>query len=187
LLIIGCGPIGALCALASRCLSQRPLLVSDINKARQADVAAMAGGTGIDLMGFDQFISGCKTPVRHVLDTTGNIGVISKLIADLSGCKLGLVGIGFGALSFDPVHLVEQELTLIGCHAFTDELPRAIELLEQQPDLFAGVIGTYISLEDTPQTYQDIVAGSAKGIKTLLAIHGDNDDSGETDPHGNRS
>lgn len=171
LLIIGCGPIGALTALASKCLSKRGVLVSDINKERQDLVAKMSSATAIALSEFDQFKNGLETPVRHVLDTTGNIGVISKLIADLNGCKLGLVGIGSGELSLDPVHLVEREISLIGCHAFTHELPQAVKILEENPRLFEAVIGSYISLEETPTRYKNLIEGSTVGIKTILSIH----------------
>lgn len=171
LLIIGCGPIGALSALASKCTSKREILVSDINKVRETEVAKMADGVGVELSAFDQFKSSTKKPVRHVLDTTGNIGVLSKLVADLNGCKLGLVGIGSGELSLDPVHLVEREISLIGCHAFTNELPKAVDLLQREPRLFEAVIGPYISLEETPSAYQKITDGSVKGIKTLLSIN----------------
>lgn len=171
LLIIGCGAIGALTAMALSCISNRSVLVSDINKERETLVAELAGATGVKLSEFDQFRNDTGHPIRHVLDTTGNIEVISKLLADLNGCKIGLVGIGTGELSLDPVHLVEREISLIGCHAFTDELPQAVRLLEKNPNLFEAVIGSKISLEDTPETYKMIIDGSANGIKTLLSIH----------------
>ena len=170
LLVVGCGPIGALTALASMCLSKRLVLVSDINKEREGLVSKMANATPTELSEFDQFKSGSIKPVRHVLDTTGNISVMPHLIANLSGCKIGLVGIGSGEVSIDPVHLVERELSLIGCHAFTNELPDAVDLLQQNPEQFQPVIGSMISLEETPMTYQNIVDGHATGIKTLLSI-----------------
>jgi (R,R)-butanediol dehydrogenase/meso-butanediol dehydrogenase/diacetyl reductase len=170
LLVVGCGPIGALTALASKCQSKRPVLVSDLNKERVGLVSKMAGATPVELSEFDQFKNGSEKPVRHVLDTTGNIDAISDLIANLSGCKLGLVGIGSGTISIDPVHLVERELSLIGCHAFTDELSNAVDLLQQNPDQFQPVIGSMISLEETPMAYQNIVDGHTTGIKTLLSI-----------------
>lgn len=183
LMIIGCGPIGALAALscslssslaaspAISSRSSREILICDINKQREAFVSELADARTADLAQFNQFENDLKKPIRHVLDTTGNIGVISALIAKFNGCKIGLVGIGAGEFSLDPVHLVEREISLIGCHAFGDEMPHAIQLLEQNPLLFEPVIGSYISLEETPIMYQTIIEGSSVGIKTLLSIH----------------
>ncbi|MBL4645529.1 MAG: alcohol dehydrogenase catalytic domain-containing protein [Rhizobiales bacterium] len=171
LLIIGCGPIGALTAIASSCQSNRAVLVSDINKEREALVAELSNGEGIELASLNQFDNPTAKPLRYVLDTTGNVGVISNLIAQMNGCTIGLVGIGAGEFPFDPVHLVERELTVLGCHAYCDELRDALSLLEQLPERFEPVIGTRITLEETPDAYDAIAAGHANGIKTMIVIN----------------
>ena len=63
-------------------------------------------------------------PLLAVLDATGSPGVIGGLLDLVSpGGTLALVGIGHGSLAIDPVRLVEREIALAGCHAFTIELP----------------------------------------------------------------
>ncbi|MET1413709.1 alcohol dehydrogenase catalytic domain-containing protein [Roseibium sp. HPY-6] len=170
LLVVGCGPIGALVAVVSDILHQRPLLICDRDRFRVETVAAASAGQAVDLAAFDQFQSLPGNTVRHVIDTTGNVEVIQKLEATLTGATLGLVGIGQGTFPFDPVGAVERELTLVGCHAFKDQLLRAVQLLEQHSDRFRPLIEHRISLEDTPAEYARISVGKASGIKTLIDL-----------------
>ncbi len=170
LLVIGCGPIGALIAVASDILGDRALLICDQNKARVSITAAASGGQAVDLAAFDQFANATGSTVRHVIDTTGSVKLISHLVENLSGATLGLVGIGSGSFPFDPVGAVERELTIAGCHAFKDELPQAAGLLTSFPERFAPLIGKRITLEDTPAEYAQIADGKATGIKTLIEI-----------------
>lgn len=171
LLIVGCGPIGALSALASAVTSGRPLLVSDINTDRQSLVARLANAQIVPLSEFDQFENSTGGVVRHALDTTGNTGVISQLIHNMSGSRICLVGIGAGTIELNPVELVEKENSLLGVHAFKDELPFAVELLAAHPEVFGAVIGPYISLQETPASYVQLINGSATGIKTMIEIN----------------
>jgi threonine dehydrogenase-like Zn-dependent dehydrogenase len=170
LLIVGCGPIGALSAIASAVTSSRPLLVSDINSDRQALVAQLANAQPMSLTDFDQFQNPTGQVIRNALDTTGNIGVISQLISQMTGSKICLVGIGAGKIGLDPVELVEKENSLLGVHAFKDELKQAVELLAKYPERFRSVIGPYISLEATPKSYAQLSKGQSSGIKTMIEI-----------------
>ena len=171
LFVIGCGPIGALIALASNLTSERENLICDQNTLRVEKVAQASNATAVTLANFDQFVNSTNAIVSHVIDTTGNVDVIGKLVSDLSGATLGLVGIGSGTLKFDPVEVVERELIIVGCHAFQDELHAAIDLLETHPERFDVFIEHRIALEDTPEEYGKIVSGQVKGIKTLIEIN----------------
>lgn len=173
LLIIGCGPIGALCAVASVCKSDRPLFVCDVNGVRAERCAELSGANVADLADFSQSDSSAAKPVRFVLDTTGNVGVIDSLLQKMSGCTIGLVGIGSGELTIDPVHLVEREISIVGCHAFADELPEAIALLHESADRFEGIIGERITLEQTVAAYGVISSGKSQAIKTLIEVSGE--------------
>jgi (R,R)-butanediol dehydrogenase/meso-butanediol dehydrogenase/diacetyl reductase len=170
LLIVGCGPIGALSAVASAVTSNRKLLVSDINQDRQSLVAELANAQPVSLKEFDQFQNLTRQVIRNALDTTGNTGVISQLISQMTGSKICLVGIGAGKIELDPVELVEKENSLLGVHAFKDELKQAVELLAKYPDQFSRVIGPYISLEATPASYAQLSKGQSSGIKTMIEI-----------------
>lgn len=172
LLVVGCGPIGALAALVASMDSSRTILVADRNAARLEAVTAMTGAqalpSGDDLPAFDPQ----GRPLRHVLDTTGSTAVISSLLDRLSGATIGLVGIGSGELSLDPVLLVEKELSLVGCHAYEDELPKAAALLQSRPELFRPVIGQVTVLAKAQDAYRDAMDGELGSIKTLFDIGG---------------
>lgn len=173
LLIIGCGPIGALSAVASACNSDRPLFVCDMNEVRAKRCAELSGATVVDISDFSQFHSSAEKPIRYALDTTGNIGVIDALLHKLTGCTIGLVGIGSGEMTIDPVHLVEREISLVGCHAFADELPDAVAMLHVQSARFEGIIGDRITLDQTVEAYGVISSGRSKAIKTLIEVSGE--------------
>nr|WP_319384317.1 alcohol dehydrogenase catalytic domain-containing protein [uncultured Roseibium sp.] len=170
LLVVGCGPIGALIAVVSDILCQRPLLLCDRDGLRVETVVTACAGHPVDLAVFNQFESLPGKTVRHVIDTTGNVEVICSLAEKLSGSTLGMVGIGSGTFPFDPTGAVERELALVGCHAFKDQLPRAVQLLERHPDRFRPLVEHRISLEDTPAEYARICSGNATGIKTLIDV-----------------
>lgn len=173
ILIVGCGPIGALCAVVARSGGGHPLLVSDIAAPRQRLICHLTDAEPADLQTFDQYADPSISPVRHIINTTGAIGVVRTLLDRLTGARIALVGIGAGTLSLDPVSIVEREIALLGCHAFSYELATAARMLEAQPEAFAPLIETQILLEEVPDAYGTIVAGKAEGIKTLIRIGGD--------------
>lgn len=168
LYIIGCGPIGALIALASSILSDRKLLVNDLDHSRVSLVCQATGAIDLPLNDYIEGRGGERP--GHIIDTTGNVAVIGSLLKRVRGVTLGLVGIGSGSIDVDPVQLVEREVSLVGCHAFADELPKAIALLQTYPDRFRPLIEHRISLENTPSEYDRICKGDAVGIKTLIEI-----------------
>jgi (R,R)-butanediol dehydrogenase/meso-butanediol dehydrogenase/diacetyl reductase len=80
------------------------------------------------------------------------------------------VGISHGKLDLDPNVLVEREISLIGCHAFEDELADAIALLPKlQPALlqFSEVLN---SLDGIPDAYHRLIDGRSTKIKTIIRI-----------------
>jgi (R,R)-butanediol dehydrogenase/meso-butanediol dehydrogenase/diacetyl reductase len=172
LLVVGCGPIGALAALVASMESDRAILTADRNAARLEAVSEMTGAQALppqsDMPPFDPQ----GHPLRYVLDTTGSTALISSLLDRLSGATIGLVGIGSGQLSLDPVLLVEKELSLIGCHAYEDELPKAVALLKAHPDRFRPIIGQVTPLTDALSAYSEAMAGNTRSIKTLFDIAG---------------
>lgn len=168
-LIAGCGPIGGLAALL---LSERhdgPVLVADRNADRAGRVAEVTGARVVDLMA--DAVSGALggTPLLAVLDATGSPGVIGGLLDLVSpGGTLALVGIGHGSLAIDPVRLVEREIALVGCHAFTDELPDAVALMPKLESRLLALIDETIDLDGVPAAYERLLAGRSFGLKTII-------------------
>lgn len=168
-LIAGCGPIGGLAALV---LSERhdgPLLVADRNADRARRVAEVTGAGIADLAAkaFGDALAG--QPLLAVLDATGHPDVIGRLLDLISpGGTLALVGIGHGSLAIDPVRLVEREIALAGCHAFTDELPEAVALMPKLQDRLLALVDETIPLDAVPAAYERLLAGRSVGLKTII-------------------
>lgn len=168
-LIAGCGPIGGLAALI---LSERhdgPLLVADRNADRARRVADVTGAGIVDLTveAVGEALAG--QPLLAVLDATGHPGVIGTLLDLISpGGTLALVGIGHGSLAIDPVRLVEREIALAGCHAFTHELPEAVALMPKLQDRLLALVDETISLDAVPAAYERLLAGRSVGLKIII-------------------
>lgn len=168
-LIAGCGPIGGLAALVLAERHDGPLLVADRNADRARRVAEVTGARVVDLTteAVGEALAG--VPLLAVLDATGHPGVIGTLLDLVSpGGTLALVGIGHGSLAVDPVRLVEREIALAGCHAFTDELPDALALMPKLESRLLALINETIDLDDVPAAYERLLAGRSTGLKTII-------------------
>lgn len=168
-LVLGCGPIGGLAALVLAKIHDGPILVADRNAARARLVADVTGATAVALD---------PTEVRDALggglptaaiEATGSTAALSHLVEAIEGGgRVVLVGIFHGTLDLDPNLLVEREVSLIGCHAFTDELPDAVARLPAlAPDL-ARLIDRQIGLDEVPDAYARLMRGEAQGLKTII-------------------
>jgi len=169
-LVVGCGTIGGLAALLLARLHDGPILVCDLNPAKANIVARLTGATAVDLDRESIDAALGSGMLRYGLDATGSTGAIASLMDVLDGGgAVGLVGISHDRLDLDPNKLVEREVSLVGCHAFIDELPEAIALLgELQTQL--GQLSEVISLEEVPATYERLLAGQGDSLKIIIKI-----------------
>jgi len=172
-IVAGCGPIGGLAALLLSRLHDGPLLVADRNAARAALVAEVAGAVTTDLDATQIAASLGRSPLRHGLDATGNVDVITRLLDLLAGGgALALVGISHGRLDLDPNLLVEREVSLVGCHAFADELPEAVALLPELAPALERFVERRIGLDEVPAAYARLLDGKSDGLKTIIRMGG---------------
>lgn len=170
-LVVGCGTIGGLSALILSRLHDGPLLLADLNTEKAALVAEVTGGTVVPLekAGILAALSGGR--LRHALDATGSLQAIARTVDLLfGGGSLALVGISHGKLDFDPNVLVEREISLIGCHAFADELPEAVGLLSEFAPALHRFIEVLPSLDDVPDAYERLLRGDSKALKTIIDV-----------------
>jgi (R,R)-butanediol dehydrogenase/meso-butanediol dehydrogenase/diacetyl reductase len=84
------------------------------------------------------------------------------------GGAIALVGIMHGRIDLDPNLLVEREVSLIGCHAFRDELPEAVALLSRVAPQALRLIDREITIAEVPSAYERLIAGDAEGLKTVV-------------------
>lgn len=159
ILIAGCGPIGGFIALlAAR--AGHSITVMDRNAARARLVANATGG---------QAAAPDLPRLRFAVDTTGHADVIAALVEAMDGCgTLALVGIGRSGPVIDPVRLVDREITLVGCHAFGDELAEVNRLLPDLSPALDAFIAEEIPLEGVPGAYARHIEGRVDGLKTII-------------------
>ncbi|MGI3167221.1 zinc-dependent alcohol dehydrogenase [Pseudooceanicola sp. 200-1SW] len=158
--VTGCGPIGGLVTLLLT-RAGHPVRVIDLNPARVALVCDATGATPAPLDALPRF--------RFAVDTTGAAPVISALVAQIAGCsRLALVGIGAAKPLLDPVHLVEREITLLGCHAYGPEFFDVAPLLPALAPALDAFIAAEIPLEAVPGAYDALLAGDSAGLKTII-------------------
>ena len=170
-LVVGCGTIGGLSALLLSRLHDGPLLLADLNAEKAALVQAVTGGTVVaaEKGAIDAALSGRR--LRHALDATGSIRAIAGVLDLLSGGgALALVGIGHGTLDLDPNTLVEREISLVGCHAFADELPEAIALLPALAPALERLIEVLPGLDAVPAAYERLLRGEGRALKTIIEV-----------------
>lgn len=171
ILIVGCGPIGGFTALIARKLIKGPIFVADRNFARAELVADVTGAQVVELATPDISHTFKGQNINYAIEASGNIAALNSLVNVVSsGANIALVGIYHGVLDFDPNTIVEREITLLGCHAFQDELSEAAELLKNYSDDIKKFIHDIISLEDVPAAYQRLIAGNTSGLKTIIRM-----------------
>jgi (R,R)-butanediol dehydrogenase/meso-butanediol dehydrogenase/diacetyl reductase len=170
-LLIGCGTIGGLSGLLLSRLHQGDLLFSDLKADRARMVAAICGGTAIDLAPAEIAARLPGRRLRYALDATGSSKAIGQTIDLLSGGgALALVGISHGRLDLDPNSLVEREIALLGCHAYENELPEAVSLLPQLQKELLEFSDVLASLDEVPAAYQRLLDGQTNRPKTIVRI-----------------
>lgn len=170
-LVVGCGTIGGLCAVLLSRLHEGPIVLAERNAERARIVATATGGRPVELSKASIEVALDGARLRYAIDATGSVAALAQTIALMAGGgALALVGISHGNLDLDPNVLVEKELSLIGCHAFRDELPEAIALLGSLEKVLIGLLDETIALEDVPSAFERLVAGRSHGLKTVIRI-----------------
>ena len=163
-LIAGCGPIGGLAALVLAEMGHRDIRVADRNPQRLARACDVTGARPVALEA-----SSAGGDVKFAIEATGSTQALQDLLACVApGGTIALVGIMHGRLELDPNLLVEREISLIGCHAFKDELPDAIALLSRCSPGAIRLIDRVIQLDEVAGAYEDLIAGKATGLKTVI-------------------
>jgi (R,R)-butanediol dehydrogenase / meso-butanediol dehydrogenase / diacetyl reductase len=170
-LVVGCGTIGGLTALLLSRMHDGPLLLADLNTSRAELVADVTGGSVVSLDSAEIEVALAGRRLRYALDATGSILAIARVLDLLSGGgALALIGISHGKLELDPNILVEREISLIGCHAFADELPEAVDLLPQLAPALHRFIEVLPSLNDVPDAYERLLRGESRALKTIIDV-----------------
>ncbi len=170
-LIVGCGPIGGLAAVVLAHLGHSRVIVADLDRNRADLVAHVTGATssGLEQIEIQTILKG--RTLKAAIDATGSIKAFGAIIDCVSaGACIAVVGISNGTIDFDPNILVERELTLVGCHAFQNEMPEAIAIMSACAEMLEQLIDREVTLAEVPDAYARIAAGQVNGLKTLIRV-----------------
>ncbi len=157
-LIVGAGPIGALCALVLHHRGVDRIAIADRNEHRRDLVASLAEA---DLD--DQGI------VDRAIDTTGSAAVLPELVQRLRrGGRIAVVGLYGRPLSLDANYIVEGGLDIAGCAAFDHELEEAVTLLSQLAPKLAKIASAPSGLDNVPSLYERLSKGEGDLLKATI-------------------
>jgi len=163
--VLGHGPIGALLHLElRRRFPVATFSVAEPSTQRRAmadELGAMttAGAPGLEAGAFDL-----------VIDAAGYPQSLSDAIKLCSpGAQLLLLAISDAVTPVLPIDLVERRLTVIATNAFVDELPQAIELLNENADLYRPLVTDVITLQELPAVANSQL-DAPSAVKVLVQI-----------------
>jgi (R,R)-butanediol dehydrogenase/meso-butanediol dehydrogenase/diacetyl reductase len=162
-LVTGSGMIGALAALVLAQACDKTILIADRNAPRASLVAEATGSRVVDIDAV------ALSKVSGVIEATGSpqlLGALASMVP--GGVRIAMVGIYHGKSDFDPTILVEREISLVGCHAFTDELPEAVALLSQLAAPIESFLDLSQGIADVPAAYERIIQGLSPHPKTII-------------------
>lgn len=161
--VLGGGPVGVLLSLLVP--TGVETVIVEPNPARAEQAAAITGHrvvapeeAGTLAGGFDA-----------VFDCAGAMGMIGRA-AELArpGGIVGAVALHHAPEPIDVNSLVAREVTLLGSHVFDDEMPAALEILAERPDVFGRVVDRTASLEELPALVEAAASGGAAHLKLAV-------------------
>lgn len=165
LLIVGAGPIGALCAMFLRSKHGNPALIADTRRDRRELVAKETGATAVELAEVE------PASMPFAIDATGNRQAFYDILDRVTpGGRIALVGIFQDDVQIDLNRLVEREVDLIGISAFADEMPDAVSMIPTVAGPAGRLATIHEGLDNLPEVYRAHAAGKAIGIKTIFRI-----------------
>ncbi|GBR67331.1 zinc-dependent alcohol dehydrogenase [Gluconobacter kanchanaburiensis] len=165
IVVCGGGTIGGLAALILRERGHEVSLL-ERNAGRQALLQNIAGTTPLSA---DEENWGA----HFVLDATGAAPVIELACLRVApGGRMVLAGLFHQKPQIDFNLIVEREIEILGVSAFADEMPQAIALIPQLGEKLDALISGPHALQDLPQRYEALLAGTEIRLKTLIAPNG---------------
>lgn len=144
--LLGHGPIGALVHIELR----RAFPGTEVTVAEPAPLrASLAAALGANCVSSGGELAAAEHDL--VIDAAGYPGSLIHAIAGCAaGAELLVVGLSEVEVAIRPMELAERRLRLVGCNAFRSELPRAVQLLAEEPWRYAPVVTDVVELSELP-------------------------------------
>jgi threonine dehydrogenase-like Zn-dependent dehydrogenase len=159
--ILGHGPLGALIHIALRDLEGSvEVAVAEPLEMR----AQLADALGAERLGDDS----SEPAFDAVFDVTGYPGSLRRAVElCASGGELIVVALAHGGEEINPGLLVEREIAVRGSHAFYDELPTAVAMLEAEPWHFRPLVTDAVELAQLPDFFVEELE-RPRGVKVVV-------------------
>jgi len=162
-LVVGAGPIGALCALVLNHRGQARVLIADRNERRRSRVAEICGAQAVDL-------AALPDAPDAAIDATGAPAATDAVIRALRrGGRLALVGLYHGTPQVDLNAIVEGGLSVSGCAAFDTEFDDAVTLLAPLATALEALSEPPVPIDRTIGLYRELTTLETGKIKALIA------------------
>ena len=164
-LIFGAGVMG-LIALQMAVQKQARVTACDLEEKRIAMAKKMGAA---DTIGPSQSLESFADQFNLIFETSGASAALSKAIR-LAAPRGKIVVLGLSSIEHPMASemIVRKELTITGSMIYTDEFPKAIELLRQNKIDTKALTSKRVSLEGLNQALTDF--SSPDRIKTLVDI-----------------
>nr|WP_238357363.1 L-idonate 5-dehydrogenase [Kribbella italica] len=165
-LVTGAGPIGLLAVALTHAANARTVTVTDLHD-QPLELALRIGAT--ETVRADQ--AGPVPTVDVVVESSGSPAAVAVALEAL---RPGGAIVNLGHLPphgvTAPLHLtVTRELTMTGSSRFYSELPDALAIIADRPDLFSPVVTAVFPLDDAEAAFHE-AADPSRSSKVLLAF-----------------
>ena len=172
--IVGAGPIGLLTLLAARRRGAGTIIVTDRDPHRLEVARRLGADQAIDV--------GSADPVAAVEAATGGrgadavfeaVGIAATVAQSVAiarpGGQVTWIGNSAPEVPLPMQELVTRELTIRGAYGFVDEFEQAADALASGWIDARRLIECVAPLEDGPDLFRQLAAGSLSAVKVVLA------------------
>jgi L-iditol 2-dehydrogenase len=171
--IVGAGPIGLLTLLAVRRRGARSVTITDRNSHRLAMARSLGADLAIDVSGADP-VAAIRTATsgRGADVAFEGVGITATVAQSLAAVRAAghvtWIGNSAPVVELPMQDMVTRELTLRGSYTFAGEFEEAIDLLATGQVDVEPLIEMTAPLEDGPELFRRLGAGSLEAVKVVL-------------------
>lgn len=170
-LVIGGGPIGQAVVAACRREGVEAIVVTELDAGR-SEIVRKLGVPAVlpEDMGaaIDEYLSGAPT---LVFDAVGNADTLrTAMKCSQSGARIVLVGMASPTQTLDSYDISVRERAVIGTFCYSSEHFRStVAWLAEHPDLPNLLVDRIASLDNGPEVFNALIAGTLHTNKVLLS------------------
>lgn len=177
-LIAGTGTIGLLVLMLVKANHPAKIVVTDLSDDR----LAMARRFGADItvnpaqQDLDQVLrdAGLRDNIHVAIECVGATPTCQQTV-DFVKIQGRIIWVGNAAkmVNINMQNIVTRELSIQGVYAFTEEdFAGALKMLEEKRIPAKEIVSRIVPLEETTETFEELVKGASRDIKVLVDVNG---------------